>query len=84
MRRCGVVIIVWNIWRIIEEGARDHAWGPEAGRDCVETVRHGPGTAECGAVHGPRVPIRAGRRIGPSIRGRNKKASHHAAHHYHG
>ena len=34
------VIIVWNIWRIIEEGARDHARGPEAGRDCVETVRH--------------------------------------------
>jgi hypothetical protein len=37
MSRCGVVIIVWNIWRIIEEGARDHAWGPEAGRNCVET-----------------------------------------------
>ena len=40
MSRCGVVIIVWNIWRIIEEGIRDRAWGPEAGRDCVETVRH--------------------------------------------
>jgi len=40
MSQCGVVIIVWNIWRIIEEGIRDHAWGPEAGRDCVETVRH--------------------------------------------
>jgi hypothetical protein len=39
MSRCGVVTIVWNVRRIIEQGARDHPCGPEAGRNRVETVR---------------------------------------------
>jgi hypothetical protein len=81
-KRC-VVIIVGNVRRITEEGARSYA-RIRQGAASAAAVRHSPGIAECEIIHAPRVPIRPAGRIGPDIWDRNKKASHHAAHHYHG